>query len=203
MFINRKFSKELMIKFSELNFRWVVQSDISIGEDNELLTLIQKAGCLVFFIGLESLNKDNLNQIYSSNKKLKSDYFYRYKELIDNIQRHGIGVCGSFIIGFDYDDLSTIDKIVNFIYETNMLTAMIHVLTPLPGTKLREKLILEKRILPTSWDNYTFRDINIITKNINFIDLENKIFQAFKDIYSNERVKLTTNYFKEVFKNIN
>ncbi len=191
-----------MLRFAELNFRWVVQSDISIGDDDELLTLIQKAGCLAFFIGLESLNQDNLNQIYSSGRKLKSEYFNKYKELILNIQSHGIGVFGSFIIGFENDNKSTFDQIVDFVYETNMLTAMINILTPLPGTRLRERLMAEGKVLPTSWDNYTFRDVNLITKNINFIDLENGLFEANKKIYSNERVKHTTNYFKEIFKNL-
>ena len=176
------------------------QSDISIGDDLELLPLIFKAGCHVLFIGFESLSQENLENIYKNGRKLKKDYLSRYEEMTHNIQSHGIGILGSFIIGLDHDNKNTLDHIVNFIDKTNMLTATINVLTPLPGTRLRERLLAENRILSTSWDNYTFWDVNFIPKNLSKEDIETGMIEAFKRIYSEERMRKTSNYFKEIFK---
>ena len=39
-----------------MNIRWAAETDISIAEDEELLSLAYKTGCGILFIGFESLN---------------------------------------------------------------------------------------------------------------------------------------------------
>jgi len=200
MFVNRTFSTELMERFKEMNFRWVCQSDISIGKDKEFLNKLYEGGCHVIFIGFESLDEKNLTGIYKETRKLKSDYLSQYSEMVYNIQSNGIGILGSFIIGLDNDKKEAFDDIVNFIDKTNMLTATINILTPLPGTRLRERLLNEGRVIPTSWENYTFWDVNFIPKMMSYKEIENGMLNAFEKIYSLERMKKTTSYFKEIFK---
>lgn len=201
LFINKTFSKTLLENLKELNIRWVGQSDVSIGENLEILKLIFESGCKCLFIGFESLNKNNLVNIYDKGRKLKSDYLSKYKKLTNNIQSNGVGVLGSFIIGLDNDNKDVFKEIVDFVNSTHMLAAQFNVLTPFPGTRLRDKLNLENRILPTSWDNYTVvGDINIIPKNISFYEIENGLMESYKNIYSIERTKDKANFFKNVFK---
>jgi len=203
MFIDKNFSKELMTSFKNLNFRWVCQSDISIGNDKDFLKSLFNAGCHVIFIGFESLNEKNLTDIYGKTKKLKKEFLPHYYEMVDNIQKSGLGILGSFIVGLDNDTEETFENISDFVDKSNMLTATLNVLTPLPGTRLRERLLKENRIIPTSWDNYTFWDINFIPKNLTFRNIENGMMNSLKKIYSLERMKKTTAFFKEIFKEIN
>jgi radical SAM superfamily enzyme YgiQ (UPF0313 family) len=203
MFINRKFAADCMDAFRELNFRWVCQSDISIGEDPEMLKSLFESGCHAMLIGFESLDETNLKGLYEKGRALKSDYLGNYERMVSNIQESGIGVIGSFITGFDNDTVETFDTIANFVEKTNMLTATMNVLTPLPGTRLRKKLENENRIIPTSWDNYTVLDVNIIPKKMTFMEIEEGMMETYRKIYSVERMKKTTTYFKNIYKKIN
>jgi len=72
MFVNKDFTIKLMEEFNKLKFRWVCQSDISIGKDPALLKSLFEGGCHTIFIGFESLNENNLNSIYEKTKKLKN-----------------------------------------------------------------------------------------------------------------------------------
>lgn len=202
MFVDRDFSNRLMEKFGELNFRWVCQSDISIGKDIDFLKKLYKAGCHVIFIGFESLNEQNLSNIYEKTKKLKRDYYSQYSEMIANIQESGLGILGSFIIGLDNDTKESIEGIADFVEKTNMLTATLNVLTPLPGTRLRKRLENENRIIPTSWENYTFWDINFIPRALTYRELDERMIKTLERIYSLERTKKVTDYYKEIYKNL-
>nr|HPO49880.1 radical SAM protein [Spirochaetota bacterium] len=202
MFVDRDFSNRLMEKFGELNFRWVCQSDISIGKDIEFLKKLYKAGCHVIFIGFESLDEENLSNIYEKSRKLKRDYYSQYSEMIANIQGSGLGILGSFIIGLDNDTKESISGIADFVEKTNMLTATLNVLTPLPGTRLRKRLENENRIIPTSWENYTFWDINFIPRSLTYRELDEGMIKTLEKIYSLERTKKVTDYYKEIYKNL-
>lgn len=51
-----RFFREL----TPLGIRWLAQSDISIAEDDELLGLAAKSGCIGLLIGLESIHQEDL-----------------------------------------------------------------------------------------------------------------------------------------------
>ena len=141
MFVNKKYSSELLNKFIDINFNWIAQSDISIGKDSDFLKLLFKSGCRTLFIGFESLDRDNLRNIYPDDSlKLKSNYLDHYEEMIYNIQSAGIGIWGSFVVGFDNDTYETYENIINFVNKNMILGAHLTILTPLPGTRVRERL---------------------------------------------------------------
>ena len=123
--------------------------------------------------------------------------------MIAEIQKNGVGVFGSFILGLDNDTKETFRTVTDFIDESNMYFAFLNILTPLPGTRLRERLLKENRVIPTSWDNYTNLDINFVPKNLTYKEIEDGVFEAYKKIYSVERVKKVINYFKEIYRNLN
>jgi radical SAM superfamily enzyme YgiQ (UPF0313 family) len=202
IFLNKRFARQLVEKLADLSIRWVGQSDIAIADDKTFLPDVLASGCQVLLMGLESLNPENLEDIYSKGRKLKFDYLSHYAECIETIQGNGIGIFGSFIIGLDHDLPGVLDNITDFVVKTNLMTAMINVLTPLPGTRLRERLVSENRVLPTSWENYTLRDINMIFKNLSYSYIEDNLLDAYRKVYNTERMKKTANYFKRVFRDL-
>ncbi|GAH62590.1 unnamed protein product, partial [marine sediment metagenome] len=83
MFLGRSFSRDLLSRFVDLRFAWVAQSDISIGEDEQFLELLFRAGCRTLFIGFETLNRASLAAIYrGEGGGLKSSYLDRYSEMV-------------------------------------------------------------------------------------------------------------------------
>lgn len=128
------------IKNENFNFRWGAQCPIIIGRDDELLDKMFQAGCRLLFIGFESLDNKNLKSV---NKPFDAN---QYKSLALNIRRHGINVAGYFMFGFDFDKNDSYDKVYQFIHEAKISLPVLNILTPVPGTKLFERMMDEKRI---------------------------------------------------------
>jgi radical SAM superfamily enzyme YgiQ (UPF0313 family) len=200
MFVNRKFAYELLKELKNLNIRWVTQTDISIASDDKLLGLLKESGCMFLFVGLESLNYENLTGINSYG--WKSRQLQKYEESIARIQSYGIGVMGAFIVGFDGDDKSVFDKIADFSIKNHLYGLQVTILTPLPGTRLREKLKKKGRLLTTGWDNYTFFDVNYVPKNLTGKEIQQGLLHIYNRVY-NKKVHIDkARHFKEIYKNL-
>ncbi|MFA5389266.1 MAG: radical SAM protein [Candidatus Omnitrophota bacterium] len=197
LFVDRKYADKLIKAMAHLNIRWFAQCDISVGAETEFLSLLRKSGCELLFIGIESANKNSLNEI--NKNRVKAHFFGKYKKYIKNIQSQGIGVMGAFVIGLDGDDLSIFDKTIDFIVANKIYASQITTLTPLPGTRLRDRLLEENRILSTSWDNYTFGDVNFLPKKMTPVQLQKGLVKIYQKIYSKEVRKKIGKHFKKIY----
>jgi radical SAM superfamily enzyme YgiQ (UPF0313 family) len=151
-------AKELfraMIK-AKLKKEWVAQTTINFADDEELLALAVKAGCRGVFIGFESPTPEGLRELSKKFNLLKGRDF---RDSVRRIQRHGILVVGSFIIGLDVDETGIGKCIADAAsrYGVDNLNALF--LTPLPGTRLWDQMKAEGRIaldtFPEDWKYYT------------------------------------------------
>jgi radical SAM superfamily enzyme YgiQ (UPF0313 family) len=68
-------------------------------------------------------------------------------ESIDTINRHGLVVLGSFIMGFDGERQGAGERICRFVEETNLSFAMINTMRALPNTSLWDRLKREGRLI--------------------------------------------------------
>ncbi len=122
-------------------FVWGAQSTIDIGDDLEILALLKNAGCKVLFIGLETIEQANLDEVHK-NYSAES-----YKKKIGNIHRAGIKIAGFFIYGLDGDTKATSEQMAKYVMDNKIALPMLNVLVPNPGTKIYEKLNREGRVL--------------------------------------------------------
>ncbi len=182
MFVNRARAKEIMKRLVPLKIRWFAQTDVSIADDEEMLALLKESGCAVLFIGFESLSRASLDAL---GNRLKANYVESYSRAIASIQAHCIGVMGAFIVGLDNDDTTCFDKIADFVIDNHLLLAQISILTPLPGTPLREQLAREKRLLPTDWSRYSMTEVNFLPKRMTVDQLSEGIVRIYARIYDN------------------
>ncbi len=53
-FVEKRYWKQLLPKLEKRRVRWFTETDISVGEDEELLGMLRRAGCKEVLIGLES-----------------------------------------------------------------------------------------------------------------------------------------------------
>jgi radical SAM superfamily enzyme YgiQ (UPF0313 family) len=142
-----------------LDKSWITQVTVNFGDDDELPRLAREAGCAGVFIGLESTDTKSLALIQKDGKSRRRGLAY-YKENVARIRSHGIGVVGSFILGIDTQDMSTIaPEILAFAEETDLDGLNPTILTPLPGTRDYARMEAEGRILfknyPEDWERYT------------------------------------------------
>jgi len=197
---NKKIALKLIQRLKEINVRWVCLTDISIAKDEELLELMYESGCSLAYIGLESLNPQSMEEADKTNWKVKQ--IEKYSEYIQRIQKKGILVQGSFIIGFDHDTMQTFKDIEKFIIDNNLYLVQFNILTPLPGTKIREKLEKENRILPLPWEFYTYHNVTIKHPNITEEQFYEGFISLIENISTQEVLDKKVKYFRSIFKNL-
>ncbi len=195
IFVNRKFARELVKKLKPLDIKWFAFTDISIAKDEELLELIKVSGCETVFIGFESISEQGLSSI----SKWKLKQLKEYPISIEKIQSKGIAVIGTFIIGFDTDDVSIFKTTGDFIIENNLAAPPVSILTPFPGTVTRNKLEKQGRLLSNSWGNYTFSNVNFVPERMSSQQLRDGVFELYKRVYSREVQLKRAKYFKNVY----
>lgn len=200
MFVNKSFAKKLVKEFIPLELTWMAQTDISVGEDEELLKLLFKSGCQTLYIGFESISEKNLYSLDPYNWKFKQ--LRNYPKLIERIQSHGIGIHASLMVGFDYDDPNTFQNIIDFVVNNNLLGGSISILAPYPGSKLRKRLKKEGRLLKKKWNKYNGGNVTFIPKNMTAQELQEGFFRIWREIYAPEIQTQKRQYFKNIFKKL-
>lgn len=183
MFVNRKRSYELLEAIIPLKIKYFVQTDISIADDDKLLNLMGKSGCVSVFLGLESLLPENLE--YFQKSKFKFKHLGKYKNYCQKIHSHGIQILGCFMVGCDFDGPDVFERLVEFTLDNNILGQYL-ILTPFPATRLREELIKEGRLAPghSQWNKYTCLDVVFEPKRMDRETLEEGILYTYRMVYS-------------------
>ena len=186
MFVNRKRSYELLQALIPYRLRWFVQTDISIAYDDKLLSLMKQAGCREVLIGFETISPENLRQVNSNDWKLKQ--YKKYPEAIERIQSNGIAVYGSFILGLDRDDRNVFFQLHDFLVETQLIGFQILFQTPIPGTRLAERLAQEERLLPHdgNWGNFSTYQVHFTPALMSKEELEAGMLWLFKKVYNDK-----------------
>jgi radical SAM superfamily enzyme YgiQ (UPF0313 family) len=130
-------------------FSFNTQASIDMVDDEELMTLMVRAGFDCVFIGIESPNESSLAEC-SKTQNTGRDIIAAIKK----IQRFGMQVQAGFIVGFDNDTPGVFDKLISMIQNSGVVTAMVGLLNAPRGTKLYKKLLSENRLTkPPTGDN--------------------------------------------------
>jgi radical SAM superfamily enzyme YgiQ (UPF0313 family) len=141
-----------------LEKKWWMQTSINAVEDERVIELAAKSGCMFVFIGFETL-KSNMLKDMNKGINLKTGVD-NYKKVIDTFHKYGIAVLGAFIIGNDHESPVYYKELADFLITSGVDIVQISVLTPLPGTRLMEQFQQSGRILyedlPNDWDKYRF-----------------------------------------------
>jgi len=141
---------------AKLAKQWIAQATINFADDEELLALAAKAGCRGVFIGFESPVPEGLVEVGKKFNLLKNRDF---RVSVRRIQRHGILVVASFIIGLDIDKQGIGKRIAETAREYGVDYLNVLFLTPLPGTQLWDQMTSQGRIaldnFPEDWKYYT------------------------------------------------
>ncbi|MEW6080864.1 MAG: radical SAM protein [Bacillota bacterium] len=177
---NPPHAKRLFKALSGLGLSWIGQSSLNIAKDPDLLRLASRSGCRGLFIGFESLISENLERI----GKGLVNRVDEFKESIQRIHDHGIGIEGAFIFGFDRDDVGVIRRTVEFAKAVRLEAAQFGILTPFPGTPLYERMEREGRILERDWSKYTISKVVFEPAGMTRQSLSDAFAWAYKEFYS-------------------
>ena len=171
-------AKELFRALIPLKLRWVSQASMDMLEDNELMELMVRSGCLGHVIGFESIGAEGVaNMKKSSNERFIADgYAYAIKEL----RRYGLQTWAAFTVGHDTDTVESIRETCRFAMRNKFTFAAYNILNPYPGTQLYAQLDKEGRLLyGGKWwlhPDYRFNYASFAPKNMTAEELTETAF---------------------------
>ena len=161
----RKLKQEILpaiirwMKLREYPFALFTEASINLSDDEELMRLMVDANFNMVFVGIETPNEESLGECKKA-QNMNRDLLASVKKL----HNHGLQVQGGFIVGFDNDPHNIFEKQINFIQKSGIVTAMVGILSALPGTKLYHRLKKENRLLGEVSGNNTDCSINFVPK---------------------------------------
>ncbi|MFH1419046.1 MAG: radical SAM protein [Planctomycetota bacterium] len=170
---------------AKLRKRWIGQVTINMADDEELLRLAAKAGCVGVFIGFESPTAAGLQEV---GKKFNLVNGRDFAASVRRIRRHKILVAGSFIMGLDTDESGIGRRIAEAAkhYGVDILNTLF--LTPLPGTRLWDELAAQGRIaadrFPEDWKHYTLTFPVARYRNFSCADIVREMETCDQTFYS-------------------
>jgi radical SAM superfamily enzyme YgiQ (UPF0313 family) len=199
-FVNKEFWKKLLPELQKRKIRWFTETDISVSEDDELLTMMRDSGCAQILIGLESPTKSALNGI-ETKQNWKAEHLYMYHDAINRIQAHGISVNGCFILGLDDHGPEIFDQIYNYVNDLRLHEVQITIQTAFPGTPLYKRLKKQDRIIEDkAWEKCTLFDINYLPQKMTTDELSKGFRELGLRLYSKEFTELRRKRFKETLR---
>lgn len=174
------FLKELKIWQAEHQypFRFNTEASVDLAADQELMDLMVECNFDAVFLGIETPDEESLTLTKKFQNTRSS-----LTDTVDKIIRSGLRPMAGFIIGFDGEKKGAADRIINFVEEAAIPTAMFGMLQALPNTALWNRLEKEERLLENDK-----QDINQTTL-LNFIptrpieDIASEYIETFWNLY--------------------
>lgn len=174
---------------------WFCQASMNFGSNQEVLTYAAQSGCRIVFLGVEAENVDALQEV---NKNVNVKLHDTYEETFYRINSHGIAVLGSFIYGMDSDTPETLDRRTDYILKSAVDVMQVTYLTPLPGTRLFDRLKTEGRLLytdfPADWDHYDMTEVTHQPLSMTPQELTDTMTNSVNRLYS--RQSLSRKFYK-------
>jgi len=159
-------------------FYFSTEASINLADDEELMRMMARAEFITVFVGIETPHEESLIECAKAQNRNR-DLIASVKK----IQDFGLEVQAGFIVGFDQDPASIFEKMITFIQESGIVTAMVGLLNAPRGTKLYERLVTENRLLKTVTGDNTDLSMNFVPK-MSYEKLITGYRQIIETIYS-------------------
>ena len=176
---DREYMLELCAEIEKLHMTWLSQCQISIADDEEVLTAVARSGCISLSFGIESISQESLNTMHKSWAKVS-----RYEEQLKKIQSAGIDVSTEMVIGADGDTVESIRATADFITQNKITVPRFYILTPIPGTLFYHEMKTAGRLI--SEDIYQFNGAFAVhqPKNMSPETLTKEYWKLYQDVFS-------------------
>ena len=183
--INKKRLKGLLRDIIAANAQlpWVAQISANLLGDEELVDLIAEAGGKWVFIGMESIDPENMASV-NKNFSKPGDY----KEVLDRLAKRNIYAITSFIFGMDNDTPGAAKRTVDQIESWAPGLPVFGQLTPFPATPLYTRLEKEGRLSRQKhWLEFAPFVMAHTPKKMTIEEAKEEVKYAWSNSYSPER----------------
>jgi radical SAM superfamily enzyme YgiQ (UPF0313 family) len=139
-------ARQLFAALEPLGLTWFGQASLQGLQDTATVRAMAASGCKGLFVGFESVNSASLRGCGKDQNDPR-----RYREIVDRLQDHGIGVWASFVFGLDDDGPGTFERTLELAVGAKIFMALFAIQTPYPGTRLYWRLLQEGRLVDPTW----------------------------------------------------
>jgi radical SAM superfamily enzyme YgiQ (UPF0313 family) len=162
-------------------FSFATEASVDLAQDQELMDLMVQCNFGAVFLGIETPDEASLTLTQKHQNTRDS-----LSQAVHSITRSGLRVMAGFIIGFDGEKAGAGGRIVQFVEQTSIPTALFSMLQALPDTALWHRLEKEGRLRQKS------ANINQTTL-MNFVptrpleEIAREYVEAFDQLYDPKR----------------
>ncbi len=143
------YAKELFKALKPLGIRWTANGTLDMAKNEEILRLAKESGCYLLLFGYEindhSIEKDRRGKLGMAEK---------YVELTRKVQKAGILIKATFIVGWDSQNFRGLLELWRYCLKLKPWLAIPYILTPFPGTKVFDEMLQTNRIMNLNWNKY-------------------------------------------------
>ncbi len=153
--------------------------------DEEILNLLEKAGCYSLGLGIESGSPRTLKNM----KKAQSIEEIKEKvELIHRVSK--IRTTGFFIIGYPTEEKEDILQTIRMSKELPIDRAQFTICLPVPGSEMTEQMIKEGKLKDVDFSDISFQNIVHVPENMTMEELRKYRTKAYMEFYLRLRIIL-------------
>lgn len=153
--------------------------------------LCAQAGCYMAFVGIESLNPDNLayatkyQNTDDRQQKLKLEearvrVINKYRRVVENWHRVGVSVHAGYMLGFPFDGPDCGRVAAQTLRKIDFDIVSFFIMTPLPGTEDQMRFADQGKIIDWDFNNL---DSQHVTLKHDRLDA-NALMQAYRDAFT-------------------
>jgi hypothetical protein len=168
-----------------LNIGFMMQIDTQSYRLKNFMRKANEAGCCQVFIGMESINPQNLEAAGKKQNRTQD-----FAMMIDEWHKHGIACHVGYIIGFPFDTVESVrDDVRRLRDEIKVDQASFFMLTPLPGSKDHQDMVKRGEWMDTDYNR--FDSFHATTNHPNMTQQEwfDVYQEAWKEFYGMEPMK--------------
>lgn len=168
-----------------LRFTLVIQVDTLCHRIPNFIEKAAAAGVVRVFIGMESINPDNLLAA-----KKKQNRIAEYRQMLLAWKRVGCYTCAGYILGFPLDTPESIVRDIKIIQRELPLDLLeFFILTPLPGSEDHKKLYLAGVPMDSDLNKYDVEHVTTSHPLMSKTEWENSYRLAWETYYSPEHTE--------------
>jgi len=149
--------------------------------DEEILTLMKKAGCKMVTYGVESGNQEILYRLKKNFKINKA------REAIKMTKKVGMKCIANFMFGNPGETRTNVEETIKFMREVNPDFINCAYLTAFPGSKLYEQALSENWFIDGKPVSYGYEDLKLNATEMSLEELSQVLKYAIKKFYFRPR----------------
>jgi radical SAM superfamily enzyme YgiQ (UPF0313 family) len=151
--------------------------------DEELLKLLEKAGCYSIGMAIESGSQRIVDHM-----KRRQD-LEKIKEKVDLVARvTKIRMTGFFILGYPAEEREDILKTIKLAKELPLKRAQFTIWIPVPGSEMTEKLKSEGKLNIKNLSTVVLNQINYVPENLTEDELQKLLRRAYFEFYFRPKI---------------